>query len=70
VPIAITNLQRSVAGLTLTISGPPGQAVVIERSSDFQNWNVVSSIFIPDRSVEFTDGAPQSGHYFYRLRVE
>ena len=70
VPIAITNFERSAPGVTLAISGPPGQAVVIESSSDFQNWNTLTSVFIPETSIEFTDTTPQTGHRFYRLRVQ
>jgi hypothetical protein len=68
--MAITNFERAAAGVTLTISGPPGQAVVIECSSDFEIWNTLTSVFIPDTSVEFTDSTPQVGHRFYRLRVQ
>ena len=48
----------------------PGQTAVIERSTDFVEWTNISSIFIPQGAVEFTDtSAPPTGHSFYRLRV-
>jgi hypothetical protein len=69
-PITITSSQQTSAGITLEITGPAGQTAVIERSTDFVEWTNISSIFIPQGTVEFTDtSAPPSGHSFYRLRV-
>ena len=69
-PIEIIGSVYSSSGVTLQISGPAGQTAVIESTSDFQDWTNISSIFIPNGSVEFTDTSAGDDLSFYRLRVQ
>ena len=69
--IEITAVAQTSEGVTLDITGPTGQTALVESTTDFGTWTTLSSIFLPDGGVEFTDTTATDGKpRFYRLRVQ
>ena len=66
----ITDCRLTSTGATLQITGPAGQTAVIERSTNFNDWTELQSIFIPNGGIEFTDDSKPAANSFYRLRVQ
>ena len=69
-PMQITDCRLTTTGATLQITGPAGQTAVIERSTNFNDWTELQSIFIPNGGIEFTDDSKPAANSFYRLRVQ
>jgi hypothetical protein len=74
--ISVEGLSRLVRcetdanGVRLQLSGPAGQVGVLQRSSDLKDWEDVTTLFLPDGSVEYldTDGTKETQN-FYRLQI-
>lgn len=54
--VEITRAEILENGTTkITIQGPPNQTLLIERSSDLENWTPVFLGLFPSRTLSFTD---------------
>ncbi|MDB6036466.1 MAG: hypothetical protein JWM99_307, partial [Verrucomicrobiales bacterium] len=51
------------------IAGPAGATVVVEGSSDLENWSEIGSVVLSGNSMTLADPADLSAR-FYRLRQE
>lgn len=65
-----TESIRAVDGIfQATITGTPGDILLIERSTDLMEWNAVTTLTNVDGSVEFIDTTVDAGRRFYRVRA-
>jgi hypothetical protein len=60
---------RIAGGWEITITGPAGAAVVVEGSSDLENWSEIGSVILSGNSITLADAADLPAR-FYRLLQE
>ena len=66
----LEKCEVTATGIKLQLSGAAGQVGVLQRSSDLENWEDVTTLFLPDGSVEFTDeNSGTKAQVYYRLQV-
>ncbi len=69
-PISIASLRWNADGLpVLTINGPIGGYVIVDASSDLNDWTQINEQPIINGLVEILDAEPGDGNRFYRLRA-
>lgn len=51
------------------ITGTAGQILLIERSTNLEQWEAVATVTNVDGSVEFIDTTVTEGRRFYRVRA-
>lgn len=69
-PISIVSLRWTKDGLPLlTIGGPIGAYIIVDASSDLENWTQITEQTIAVGTIEVTDSDSAEGNRFYRLRA-
>jgi len=66
----LEKCEATASGIRLQLGGGSGQVGVLQRSSDLVNWEDVTTLFLPDGTVEFVDETPTAQtQSYYRLQV-
>lgn len=69
-PPAIVAEGASEYSFLLTVSGDPGQKIVIERTHDLSSWIPISTNVLPGSRLSLEDArSPAPGGQFYRARL-
>ncbi len=64
------NCERGPDGsVSLRLNGPAGQVGVLQRSSNLIDWEEVTTLYLPDGSVDYTDHSSAGASQYYRLQV-
>ena len=53
----------------LELSGGAGQIAVLQSSTDLVNWQDVTTLYLPDGTVQFDDDANAAVVRYYRLQI-
>ncbi len=65
--LQLTALGFAPEGFRLFLSGPGGQAVVLQRSANLSAWVDLTNGVLEEGGVEFTDEESTGGENYYRL---
>jgi uncharacterized delta-60 repeat protein len=63
------NLGFNSEGFGFNFAAPASSTVVIERSTDLQNWTPTATNMVLSSPSRFVDPGPVSPNHFYRLRL-
>jgi hypothetical protein len=68
-PVTIANLMVAGGQVQLTLQGHPGQAYLLESSTDLLNWQPLATNALTDALSVIVDPSPaMSTQKFYRLK--
>jgi len=65
----IGKCESDGSKVRLELSGGAGQVGVLQSSTDLIHWLDVTTLYLPDGTVQFDDDASVSGVKYYRLQI-
>jgi hypothetical protein len=68
-PILAKCEADSAGNVHLEVSGGIGQVGVLQSSTDLVNWQDVTTLYLPDGTVQYNDNASSTLVRYYRLQV-
>jgi hypothetical protein len=57
-------------GVRLTLHADPGQVTTLQRSTDLQTWDDVTTVTVANGTVDYIDSGVSGPHVYYRLKTQ